>query len=210
MAVAAHHSTQTDLVPTDLTQTEMLRLGIRLRDLRTERGWTLDELARRTSLSKSYLSRIEDGDRQPSLASLLSLASAYGIALAALFAAPPEAATHCTVLREGALPSRQGNGLTYTPLSRPDRAAGMQPIRVTVPARREGGEMYQHDGEEWLYVLSGTLRLALAAEVYTLHPGDSAHFDAHVPHRLSALDGHDAELILVACAAPRMLLNSYR
>ena len=85
----------------------------------------------------------------------------------------------------------------------------MQPIRVTVPADRTGDEMYQHDGEEWLYVLSGTLRLALADQTQVLHPGDAAHFDARTPHRLSALDGHDAELILVACAGPRMLLDSY-
>lgn len=191
-----------------LTQTEMFQLGARLRDLRTGRGWTQDELARRAGLSKSYLSRIEDGERQPSLASLLSLAQAYGISVASLFAAPAEEGRHCAILRAGSLPQQQGNGLTYTPLSRPERAAHMQPIRVTVSARREGGEMYQHDGEEWLYVLSGTLRLALADEAHVLHPGDSAHFDARVPHRLSALDGHDAELILVACAAPRML-DSY-
>ena len=54
--------------------------------------------------------------------------------------------------------------------------------------------MYQHDGEEWLYVLSGTLRLALADETHLLHPGDAAHFDARVPHRLAADGGHDAEL----------------
>ncbi len=201
MTAAADSVTQSEL-----TQTEMSRLGARLRDLRNGRGWTLDELAQQSGLSKSYLSRIEDGERQPSLASLLSLTQAYGVALAALFA---EENRHCTVLRAGSLPAQQGNGLTYTPLSQPERAAAMQPIRVTVPARREGDEMYRHDGEEWLFVLSGTLRLALADEVHTLRPGDAAHFDARVPHRLSALHGTDAELILVACAAPRVLLDSY-
>ena len=86
----------------------------------------------------------------------------------------------------------------------------MQPIRVTVPAGREEGEQYRHEGEEWLYVLSGTLQLALADEVYTLSPGDAAHFDARLPHRLRALHGIDAELLLVACASPRLLLGSYR
>ena len=188
--------------------TDLSELSARLRNLRAGRGWTQDEMARRAGLSKSYLSRIEDGERQPSLASLLSLAQAYGVPLASLFAAPTEENPHCAVLRAGSLPEQQGNGLSYTPLSRPERAAAMHPIRVTVPARRENGEMYRHEGEEWLHVLSGTLRLALADEVHTLHPGDSAHFDARVPHRLSALDGRDAELILVACAAPRML-DSY-
>lgn len=196
-------------VQSDLTQSEMGRLGGRVRDLRVRHGWTLDELARRTGLSKSYLSRIEDGERQPSLASLLSLAQAYDVALAALFTEPSAASKPCAVLRAGAVPPQQGNGLTYTPLSQREHAANMQPIRVLVSAHREGGEMYRHDGEEWLFVLSGTLHLALADESYTLSPGDAAHFDARVPHRLSALGGSDAEIILVACAAPRMLLGSY-
>ena len=183
-----------------LTQTEMAHLGARLRDLRAGRGWTQDELARRVGLSKSYLSRIEDGERHPSLATLLSLAQAYGISLASLFAAPTEENQLGAVLRAGSLPPQQGNGLTYTPLSRLERGANLHPIRVTVSARREGSEMYRHDGEEWLTVLSGTLHLALADEAHVLHPGDSAHFDARVPHRLSALDGYDVELILVACA----------
>lgn len=195
-------------VQVEPAQAEMARLGARLRDLRAGRGWTLDELARLAGLSKSYLSRIEDGERQPSLASLLSLTQAYGIPLAALFAGPAEETMRCAVLRAGSLPAQRGNGLTYFPLSSLAHAA-MQPIRVTVPAQREGGEMYRHDGEEWLFVLSGTLHLALADQAYTLRPGDSAHFDARTPHRLSALDGADAELILVACAAPRVLLDSY-
>lgn len=185
---------------------EVSQLGVRLRDRRAARGWTLDELARRAGLSKSYLSRIEDGDRQPSLASLLSLAQAYGVPLAALFAPPAdgraEEARPCAVLRAGSVPPQPGNGLTLAPLSRPAWAAAMQPVRVVVSARREGDDRVRHEGEEWLLVLSGTLCLALDDDRHVLRPGDSAHFDARRPHRLSALDGRDAELILVACAAP--------
>lgn len=198
----------------DRAHAEMAWLGVRLRDLRTGRDWTQDELARRAHLSKSYLSRIEDGDRQPSLASLLSLAQAFDVPLASLFTVPAAQMTDaeeaaCVVLRAGTLPPQAGNGLKYTPLSRPEQAASMQPIRVVVPTGREDGEMYRHDGEEWLFVLSGTLRLALVGKAYTLYPGDTAHFDARVPHRLSALNGADAELILVACASPRALFGSY-
>ena len=187
---------------------ELSSLGGRLRALRAGRGWTLDELAGRAGLSKSYLSRLEDGERQPSIAALLSLAQAHGLPLASLFGATPES-RRCAVVRAGDTVSQQGNGLAYAPLSNAGRAATMHPIRVTVPAGREGKEMYQHDGEEWLYILSGTLRLALADETLVLHPGDAAHFDARIPHRLTAEGGHDAELILVACAGPRMLLDSY-
>ncbi len=191
-----------------LTQLEIASVCARLRALRSERGWTLDELARRSGLSKSYLSRLEDGDRQPSIAALLSLAQAHGLPLTALFG-PPEAKKPCTVVRADEGTRRQGNGLLYASLSNASHAVSMQPIRVTVPVDRAGGEMYQHEGEEWLYVLSGILCLTLAGETLRLCPGDAAHFDARAPHRLAAEGECDAELILVACAAPRMLLDSY-
>ena len=198
-------------VAEERTRAEVSSLGARLRDRRPGRGWTLDELARRAGLSKSYLSRLEDGDRQPSLASLLSLAQAHGVPLASLFggAAAEEArgpALSCGPARPAS--ARQRADL-HAPVP-PGRGRRMQPVRVVVSARREGDEMSRHDGEEWLLVLSGTLRLALDDETHVLHPGDSAHFDARRPHRLSALDGRDAELILVACAgSPRTLLASY-
>ena len=96
---------------------------------------------------------------------------------------------------------QRGNGLFYTSLAGGNRTTSLHPIRVTVPAR-QGDLLYQHDGEEWLYVLSGQLVLILADEEHVLQPGDAAHFDARTPHRLSAKGGGDAEIILVACAAP--------
>ncbi len=192
-----------------LVRSELAELGGRIRGLRAQREWTLDELAKRAGLSKSYLSRLEDGERQPSLAALLSLGQAFGVALAALFPPDRSAAEDCVIVRAADAVARAGSGLSYTPLSSGARPSQMQPIRVTVPARRTGDERYRHEGEEWLCVLSGRLRLTLADETHDLGPGDCAHFDARLPHRLTALGGKDAELILVACAAPRLLLQSY-
>ena len=187
---------------------ELTGLGDTLREFRAHSGWTLEELAQKVSLSKSYLSRLEEGDRQPSLAALLALSRAFEVPLAALF--PEGREKRDTVIARAADAKPQtGNGLTYTPLSRRAAPVGMQPVSVVVSADRVGDERYQHDGEEWLYVLSGTLQLTLSGQHYTLQPGDAAHFDAREPHRLSALNGVDAELILVACAAPRQLLDSY-
>lgn len=187
---------------------DLTDLGGKLRELRVRSGWTLEELAQRVSLSKSYLSRLEDGDRQPSLAALLALSRAFVVPLASLF--PEERGVRESVVtRASEAKPQTGNGLTYAPLSRRAPPAGMQPLRVTVSAGRVGEERYRHEGEEWLYVLSGTLGLTLTDEKYTLQAGDAAHFDAREPHRLSALDGTDAELIIVACAAPRHLLDSY-
>jgi transcriptional regulator with XRE-family HTH domain len=187
---------------------EDMQLGARVRAGRRQKGWTLDELARRSNLSKSYLSRIEDGDRHPSIAALLSIARACSISLASLVG-DDQPVLPGVVVRGIEAPVSQGNGLTYQVLTSGGRPTAMQPVRISVPADRAGDELYRHEGEEWLYVLSGTLILTLGSEEYRLDPGDSAHFDAGIPHRLNALNGRDVEAILVASAAPRSLLGSY-
>lgn len=187
---------------------ELTSLGGTLRELRQRSGWTLEELAQKVSLSKSYLSRLEDGDRQPSLAALLALSRAFQVPLASLFPEGREK-REGVVTRASEAKAQSGNGLTYTSLSRCPPPVGMQPVRVVVSGERVGDECYKHEGEEWLYVLSGTLQLTLGDFLHTLEVGDAAHFDARQPHRLTALGGADAELIIVACAAPRQLLDSY-
>ena len=189
-------------------QSELTKLGTRLRALRSQRGWTLESLAKRAGVSEAYLSRLESGDRQPSLAVLFSLAQTFGIALPSLFEPDPQDAT-CVVVRGGSTTSQQGHGLFYQSLSGGDRFTNLQPIRVTIPVDRPGDCLYEHDGEEWLYLLSGQLRLVFSDEDHTLSVGDAAHFDARRPHRLLAEGEKDAEIILVACAVPRSLLQSY-
>jgi transcriptional regulator with XRE-family HTH domain len=189
-------------------RTEMADLAGRIRALRADRGWTQDELGARSGLSKSYLSRLEEGDRHPSIAALLSIASAFDLPLNELFSGHQESG-RCGIVRSGSDPVRQGNGLYYRPLLSGDRQSNLQPVRVTIPADRAGDDLYQHDGEEWLYVLSGAVCLTLDSETHDLYEGDAAHFDARVPHRLKALHGRDADIILVACSLPRKLLASY-
>jgi transcriptional regulator with XRE-family HTH domain len=180
---------------------QLAAFGVRLGELRSARCWTLEELAERTGLSKPFLSRLEAGDRQASIAVVLTLARTYGVSVAEMFQGPGEPES-CVIIRAGHGSPVQGDGLSYWPLSSRRRFANMQPMRLTVSADRKGDEMYQHEGEEWVYVLSGRLRLWLGGKTHDLAAGDAAHFDSRQPHRLSALDGKDAELILVACTVP--------
>jgi transcriptional regulator with XRE-family HTH domain len=184
----------------DITS-QLAGLGLRLRELRAGRDWTLEELAERTGLSKPFLSRLEAGERQPSIAAVLTLARAFAVSVGALFesAGPAEA---CIVVRGDQATVRRGDGLSYAPLSSTARFTNLQPMKLTISHRRKGDEQYQHDGEEWVYVLSGRLRICVAGILYDLEAGDSAHFDSRQPHRLTALGGRDAALILVACPVP--------
>ncbi len=175
-------------------------LGERLFALRSARGWTLEELAERSGLSKPYLSRLESGNRQPSIAAVLTLARVYGVPMGSLFG-PQQADESCIVVRGKDAAVRHGDGVSYVPLSTASRF-NLEPIRLVISATRSGTERFQHEGEEWVYVVSGRLRLTLSEKQYVIDTGDAAHFDARLPHRLDALDGTDVSLILVASPIP--------
>ena len=178
-------------------QSQLCSFGARLRELRAQRGWTLQAVACRSGLSRAFLSRLESGDRNVSIAAALTLARIFDVSLASLFESPL-AQEPCVIVRGADAVPQPINGLKYVPLSRAGRCFNLQPIKVTVPASRPGQEHYHHDGEEWIYVLAGALILSLAGKTYDLAPGDSVHFDSRLPHRLIAGGGGDAEVLLVA------------
>jgi transcriptional regulator with XRE-family HTH domain len=181
----------------DQIQSQLNSFGARLRELRLKRGWTLQELACRSSLSKAFLSRLESGGRQASIAAALTLSRIFDVSLASLFESPL-ATEPCVIVRGANAIEKNMNGLKYVPLSNAGRFFNLQPIKVSVPVSRRGNEHYHHDGEEWIYVLSGALTLSLAGKTYDLTPGDAAHFDSRLPHRLIAKGKKDAEVLLVA------------
>jgi transcriptional regulator with XRE-family HTH domain len=178
-------------------QLQLCSFGARLQDLRLQRNWTLQELAERSGLSKAFLSRLETGDRQASIAAVLTLSRIFGVSLASLFESEP-ATDPCVIVRAEEAVEQKVNGLAYVPLSRAGRFLSLQPIRVRISRFRHGEEHYHHEGEEWFYLLSGSLTLSLAGKTYDLEPGDAAHFDSRLPHRLIARGPKDAELLLVA------------
>jgi transcriptional regulator with XRE-family HTH domain len=173
-------------------------LGSQLKSLRKQRGWTLELLAKLTELSEPYLSRLESGSRQPSLAALLTLTRVYEIPLRTLLDGDGNTMPPCKIIRAGTSPSGIVNGMAYRTVSGGGALTGLQAMEIKVPAHRRGDKFYKHEGEEWLYVISGGLRLILENEQHTLAAGDAAHFDARTPHRLAAAGKNDAVVLLVA------------
>jgi transcriptional regulator with XRE-family HTH domain len=192
----------------DSSSSDILEIAGRIRDFRQMRGWTLDFLASRANLSKSYISRLEDGDRQPSIAALLSISRALGVSISVLLSDEAKS-NSARVVRGKTAPEIPGNGLVYQIHTGGLPGAVMQPLRITISFSRTGEELYRHDGEEWLYVLSGELKVTIGDEIFFLEPGDSMYFDATIGHRLAAAGGMDVEAILVATVAPKLLLGSY-
>jgi hypothetical protein len=121
-----------------------------------------------------FLSRLESSDRQASIAAVLTLSRVFGVSLASMFETEL-AMEPCIIVRAAEGVPQAANGLHYTPLSNTHRFFNLQPMHVTISPTRPGMEHYKHDGEEWIYLLSGRLTLSLAGKTYDLEPGDAAH-----------------------------------
>ncbi|MGW0820669.1 helix-turn-helix domain-containing protein [Streptomyces sp. NPDC002845] len=158
----------------DDTDEVLAEVGPRLRRIRKERGATLAGLSEATGISVSTLSRLESGLRKPSLELLLPIARAHQVPLDELVGAPPVGDP-----RVRAEPIRR-HGRTHWPLTR--QPGGLQAFKVLEPRRRLEPDPRVHEGYEWLYVLSGRLRLVLGEHDVVLGAGEAAEFDTRVPH----------------------------
>ncbi|MGW1721564.1 helix-turn-helix domain-containing protein [Streptomyces sp. NPDC002306] len=187
--------TSSDAVPeSPLGQADTLpAVAPQLRDLRKRASLTLEAAARAAGLSPAHLSRLETGQRQPSLPMLLALARIYSTTVSALLG--ETVPDRDAVLRAGDMEPTLAGGWTYRQAGSPGR--GMQALRVHVPHGSQGDIVRVHPGEEWLYVLAGRLRLRLGDATHLLEPGDSAHFDSLTPHRIAAQDPEGLELLFV-------------
>ncbi|WP_153812457.1 XRE family transcriptional regulator [Streptomyces sp. SUK 48] len=172
---------------------ELPAVAPQLRALRRRAGLTLEAAARDAGLSPAHLSRLETGQRQPSLPMLLALARIYGTTVSELLG--ERVADQNAIVRAADMDPTRAAGWTYFQAGAPGR--GMQALRVYAPYGAQGDIVRVHPGEEWLYVLKGRLRLRLGDATHLLAPGDSAHFDSLTPHRLAAADPDGVELLFV-------------
>jgi transcriptional regulator with XRE-family HTH domain len=166
----------------------LAEVGPRLKRLRTRRGVTLTALAAKTGISKSTLSRLESGQRKPSLELLLPLAEAHQVPLDELVGAPEVGDPRIR------LKPRTRNGRVVFPLTQ--QSSGVHVWKVVIPPERER-QLRTHDGYEWLYVLSGQLRLIIGEHDITMRPGEVAEFDTRLPHWFGPADGEPVEILSV-------------
>lgn len=166
-------------------------VGPRLRSLRQRNGATLAELSASTGISVSTLSRLESGRRRPTLELLLALARAHQVTLDELVETTepddPRVRTRPTMRHR----------ISYLPLTR--RSGGLQAYKVVFPPRWPRGtpDQRSHEGYEWLYVLSGRLRLVLGDQDLFLELDEVVEFDTRVPHWLANPDPTPAEALFL-------------
>ena len=161
------------------------RVRRRLRELRAERGLTLQQVAERASIDLSTLSRLEAGKRRLALDHIPALAAALGVSADQLLgSAPPQDP------RVRGRP-RSFDGMTMWPLTHHGPAGGPQAYKINISAKRRKppDPLPVHEGYDWLYVLHGRLRLVLGSEDFTIEPGEAVEFTTWTPHWFGAVDG---------------------
>lgn len=174
----------------DPTSQTLAGLGPRLKTLRQRRDVTLSELAEQTGISTSTLSRLESGQRRPTLELLLPLARAHGVTLDDLVDAPPTGDP-----RVALRPITTDYGATVIPLTR--RPGGIQAYKFVLPTGRDDDEphLHIHEGYDWVFVLNGRLRLVLGEHDLLLTPGEAAEFDTRTPHWFGATSSGPVEFL---------------
>jgi transcriptional regulator with XRE-family HTH domain len=165
-------------------------VGPRLRELRKRSGSTLAALAETTGISVSTLSRLESGQRKATLELLLPLARAYRVPLDELVGA-----ARADDPRVHARPIVR-HGRTILPLTR--QAGSPQAFKLIIAAGPvEQPDPKTHEGYEWIYVLSGRVRLVLGDHDLLLTAGEAAEFDTRMPHWFGSADGEAAEFLSI-------------
>jgi transcriptional regulator with XRE-family HTH domain len=173
------------------------RVRRRLRALRAERGLTLQQVAERASLDVSTLSRLETGKRRLALDHIPALAGALGVSADALLGSAPPTDPRVSG------PPRRLDGMTMWPLGTHTYKIGIGGHRRMPP-----DELPSHEGHEWIYVLSGRLRLVLDDHEHLIEPGEAVEFSTWTPHWFGALDGPVELLAIFSPQGERIHLHT--
>jgi transcriptional regulator with XRE-family HTH domain len=180
------------------------RVRRRLRELRMQHGLTLDDVASRSNIDISTLSRLESGKRRLALDHLPRLAAALSVTTDELLRAP-----------EAEDPRVRGSshtrhGITYWPLTRSGPAGGLHAFKVRISARRRKppAELPVHEGQDWTYVLSGRLRLVLGERDFTIGPGEAVEFSTWTPHWFGVVEEPVEAIMIFGAHGERLHLHT--
>jgi transcriptional regulator with XRE-family HTH domain len=170
----------------DLSNELEAAIGREVRAFRKELNMTVVDLANVAGLSAGMLSKIENGQTSPSLATLQSVAKALNVPVTALFRSFEEersasfvkAGDGLNIERRGTRAGHQYQLLGHTL----EKSIGVEPYLITLTDKSDVFPIFQHAGVEFIYMLQGKVKYRHGDQIYTLTQGDSLFFDADVPH----------------------------
>lgn len=174
-------------------------MGRRLRMARTASGLTLSELAERTNLSESFLSRVERGQVSSSIANLIMITDALGLSLHELFAHSAPARTTVAVHRidDSELAEVETTGYRWRLLAGGAPLDRMEVFHLVLPRRERMPVMVSHAGQEHCYVLSGEVFFYVGEEKHRLRAGEGILIDSELPHRAESAGRGEAQMLMI-------------
>lgn len=179
-------------------------LGTRLASLRKLNGLTLEQLATRAEITKSYLSKLERGLSSPTIATLLKLARALGLDSEQLIGAHSRQDEIVVVKASDRVPfsrSDEREGYTYEAIAATRQSKSMVPFIMCPPhALDEEKDLVSHAGEELIFLVSGKMEVVFADRRIRMDAGDSIYFNASIPHRSRSIGKTQAQALVVVSA----------
>jgi len=160
-------------------------IGKRIKSFRTQKQITLEGLAQRTGFTKGYLSKVEKSKKSPPVSTLGIIARALGVTISALLGEEAPRTFFCLVRKdERPLIARNGTafGYAYEAMAYRFPYKTMEPFLLTLPVKPKKRTLYQHEGEEILFVIQGTMKFFHGNEEYIVDEGDCIYFDSGIPH----------------------------
>ncbi len=185
-------------------EVKKLHIGKKIRDLRKKAGLILQDLSNRTGLSKPLLSQIEKEVVSPPIATLLKISKALGVNISFFFQ-NDDSEEKVVLVRSNESKvvdsryfGREESGYYYEALAYKKSKKYMEPFLVEFKKKKpEKLSYFSHEGEEFIYLLEGTLEFRTETEQYVLYSGDSLYFDSSLPHAYRALDRKNAKALTV-------------
>jgi transcriptional regulator with XRE-family HTH domain len=174
-------------------------VGFNLKQLRTAKGLTLDQLASSSELTRGYISLVERGLKTPSVNALLRLAAALEVNVTYLFDPNPTPAPRYTLFRQNEqhAPIQEG-GFDLVALAASRTRKMMEPFLIRPPLK--SAPRASHAGEEFLFVISGKMAIKFEDEEIILAKGDCLYFAGETPHWVRSIGKTKADVLLIVSA----------
>lgn len=177
-------------------------IGKRIKVFRALRRMTLEDLARETGFTKGYLSKVEKAKKSPPVSTLGIIAKALGVTISALLGEEVQR-TSLSLVRKDERPivAKDGTafGYSYEALAYKYPNKIMEPFMLTLPLNVKKRTFYQHEGEEILFVIQGTMRFFHGGTEYIVNEGDCLYFDASYPHFGESVGPEEVKCLMVIC-----------
>jgi transcriptional regulator with XRE-family HTH domain len=178
-------------------------IGQRIRFIRQQRAMTLEKLSEHSGLTKSFISKIERGMSVPSISTAMKIAASFKMTVGQLLGEEEYEDAIC-VVRKGErrpfLRTGSASGYNYEMIAGGKRFKTMEPYIMRPPNQFQDDRLFQHVGEEIMFVLSGSVEVQFASRLIRLKKGDAVYFDSQVPHRSRSAGTAQAEVLVIITA----------